>query len=157
MTKANVKGLECTLCKKWVGFIESLIDTGVDDIAEIFKLVRAFPINISVVNNSTLRFKLIKIIPYTYKYGVRKHSLYKSYFMYFKYCEAIEVVTPNIGKYCLALVEDIDEIIHWIVDEEFSPTHICCLGYHVCTDAECQEASTTPPPTPLSEKIPILN
>ena len=40
--KANAKGKECTFCKKWVGFIEELIDRGVDDIADIFQIVRVF-------------------------------------------------------------------------------------------------------------------
>ena len=44
------KGDICAGCKKWVGFIEDAIDRGVEDIADIFKTVISFSINISSAN-----------------------------------------------------------------------------------------------------------
>ena len=41
----NGKGQACTLCKEWVGFIEDMIDRGVDDIADIFRTVSVCLIN----------------------------------------------------------------------------------------------------------------
>ena len=68
-----------------------------------------------------------------------------------QYCEGIEAFFPEIGKFCLTLVDDIDNIIHLIVDKGFSPTHICCMwhesGDRICTEEECQEPTKEPPTT----------
>ena len=49
---------------------------------------------------------------------------------------------------CNSMVEQIDEIIHQIVDGGLSPTKICCLGDFVCKEDECKDHFTTKqPPT----------
>ena len=62
--------------------------------------------------------------------------------MYFKVCDSISPIMPDIGDLCNTMVDQIDEIIHMIVDDGFSPTHICCLGEFLCAPKECRDKNT---------------
>ena len=53
----------------------------------------------------------------------------------------------------MTVVDDIDSIIHWIVNEEFSPQHICCFGYHVCHTDECKAPTTNQPLTTANDSV----
>ena len=63
-------------------------------------------------------------------------------------CDVIEIFNPMIAKTCDALVDDIDDIWHYIVDEHFTPEEICCWWYHACRGDSCPaEDTTTEQPT----------
>ena len=63
-------------------------------------------------------------------------------------CDVIEIFNPTIAETCDALVDDIDDIWHYIVDEHFTPEEICCLWYHACRGDSCpSEDTTTEQPT----------
>ena len=58
-------------------------------------------------------------------------------------CNVIDIFLPIIAKACDAFVDDIDDIIHYIVDEHFTPEEICCLVYHACQGDSCSDIHTT--------------
>ena len=63
-------------------------------------------------------------------------------------CDFIEIFNPVIAETCDALVDDIDDIWHYIVDEHFTPEEVCCLWYHACRGDSCPaEDTTTEQPT----------
>ena len=65
------------------------------------------------------------------------------------YCQGIEIGFPNIAKECNAIVDDIDKVIHLVINEVFPPQHICCDYYHACDDQTCA-ATTAEPVTETS-------